>query len=367
MFPLIISVEEIKQLKRYFEEIKTSNMKIGVMIETPAAVQIGTNDLTQFTLAVDRGEDEVQYLYNELNPAVYSQIKKVIRVCKKYNVETSICGQAGSKPEMVEKLFQWGIDSISVNADAALKVSELIKKMEERGVQQYNLNKEIKSKAEQINNVQVQQNNQSQRKRKNSRIINCAKCGKETRLPFIPRKNKEYFCKNCYFSLKQNNFSKLPELPDEKEEPVTIQDIKENQKELKQEIEKTMLNPENVKIPAEIEEKYEDKKSLQESIGKIEPINNLKNVDEKAEDILEDIKDFNEKRIKENEEIEEKIETQGEKFSRETSEENEGEKNEEILPLDEEDYKTEENNYEDRYNNKNNNEYFGFGDEYKEF
>ena len=142
MFPQIISIEEVRECKKYFEEIKTDNMEFGVMIETPASVQIiediceevefisfGTNDLTQFTLAVDRGEDNVQYLYDELHPAIFSQIKKVILACKAKGVETSICGQAGSKPEMVKFLVQVGIDSISVNADAAFDIAELINRI----------------------------------------------------------------------------------------------------------------------------------------------------------------------------------------------------------------------------------------------
>ena len=115
------------------------------MVETPAAVQIiedickeninfisfGTNDLTQFTLAIDRGNEDVQYIYNEMNPAVLAEIKKVISVCRRYNVKTSICGQAGSKKEMIEFLFEQGIDSISVNADAAHQASILIRGLED--------------------------------------------------------------------------------------------------------------------------------------------------------------------------------------------------------------------------------------------
>ncbi|MBT4135888.1 phosphoenolpyruvate synthase [archaeon] len=155
MFPQIISIEEVREAKKHFNEIKTDNMEFGVMIETPASVQIiddiceegvnfisfGTNDLTQFTLGVDRGNEDVQYLYNELHPAIFSQIEKVIDSCNKHNVETSICGQAGSKKEMVEFLVKKGIKSISVNADAGYEISKLIKEMEssipeERGSEQ---------------------------------------------------------------------------------------------------------------------------------------------------------------------------------------------------------------------------------------
>ena len=114
------------------------------MVETPAAaltiekfvphisfVVFGTNDLTQFTLALDRGNADAQYLYNDLDPAIFSQIKRVIGACRRNRVQTSICGQAGSKLEMVEFLFRKGINSISVNADAAYDVSVLINKLQE--------------------------------------------------------------------------------------------------------------------------------------------------------------------------------------------------------------------------------------------
>ncbi len=146
MFPQIISVKELKEAKKIFNKFKTKNMKVGAMIETPAACQIilelcdegidfisfGTNDLTQFTLAIDRGNENIQDLYNEMHPAVLSQIKQVIHVCKEKGVETSLCGQAGSRKEMAKFLFNCGIDSISVNADAAQEVSEFIKLLEEK-------------------------------------------------------------------------------------------------------------------------------------------------------------------------------------------------------------------------------------------
>ena len=145
LLPQIISVEEVKQVKQALREINFSDAKLGVMIETPASVQIindlceekinfisfGTNDLTQYILAIDRGNEQVQHLYNEMHPAVLRQLDYVIRVCKKYNVETSICGQAGSKKEMVKFLVEKGIDSISVNADAAKEISDYIKKIED--------------------------------------------------------------------------------------------------------------------------------------------------------------------------------------------------------------------------------------------
>lgn len=145
MMPQVISVEEVRAVKSAAERVGVpGNVKIGIMVETPAAVQIinqlceeeikfisfGTNDLTQYTLAIDRNNEAVQYLYDEMNPAVLSALSYVIRRCKKYGVKTSICGQAGSRPEMAKFLVGEGIDSISVNADAAYDVSLVVSEVE---------------------------------------------------------------------------------------------------------------------------------------------------------------------------------------------------------------------------------------------
>ena len=144
--PQIISINDIKGIKKILREIEFTNCDLGVMVETPAAVQIikelceekidfisfGTNDLTQYTLAIDRGNELVQEFYNEMDPAVLHQIEYVIRMCKKMNVKTSICGQAGSKKEMVKYLVGLGIDSISVNADVAADIAEYIKELESK-------------------------------------------------------------------------------------------------------------------------------------------------------------------------------------------------------------------------------------------
>jgi len=144
LLPQVISVEEIQKVKGILKQIEFKEAKIGTMIETPAAVQIirelctegiefisfGTNDLTQYILAVDRGNPEVQPLFDEMNPAVLHQLEFVIRVCKRNGVETSICGQSGSKKEMVKFLVKKGIDSISVNADMAKEISDYVAEIE---------------------------------------------------------------------------------------------------------------------------------------------------------------------------------------------------------------------------------------------
>jgi len=144
LLPQVISVEELKKVKEILKEIDFTDSKIGIMVETPAAVQLirefceegidfisfGTNDLTQYMLAIDRGNEEVQNLYDEMHPAILYQLEYVIRVCKRNNVETSICGQAGSKKEMVKFLIDKGIDGLSVNADVASEIADYIAELE---------------------------------------------------------------------------------------------------------------------------------------------------------------------------------------------------------------------------------------------
>ena len=144
LLPQVISVKEVQKVKEILKEINFSQVKVGVMIETPAAVQIikelcnegisfislGTNDLTQYILAVDRGNKQVQEIYDEMHPAILYQIEYVLRVCKRNNVETSICGQAGSRKDMVKFLVERKIDSITVNPDAANEIANYVAELE---------------------------------------------------------------------------------------------------------------------------------------------------------------------------------------------------------------------------------------------
>jgi pyruvate,water dikinase len=134
MLPLVQHPSEVKRAKQIMEEVglDLETTTLGIMIETPAAaiiieefldvgldfVSFGTNDLTQYTLAIDRNNENVASLYHERHPAVMKLIEYVIRVCRERGVVTSICGQAGSKPEIVKKLVEFGISSISANIDA---------------------------------------------------------------------------------------------------------------------------------------------------------------------------------------------------------------------------------------------------------
>ncbi|HIP63307.1 MAG TPA: phosphoenolpyruvate synthase, partial [Archaeoglobus profundus] len=148
MLPLVISPEEVRRAKQIMieEGLPLDKIEFGVMVETPAAaliiediikegidfVSLGTNDLTQYTLAVDRNNEKVAYLYDETHPAVMKLIERVIKICKKHGVKTSICGQAGSYPHVVEKLVKMGIDSVSANPDAVQRIREVVARVERK-------------------------------------------------------------------------------------------------------------------------------------------------------------------------------------------------------------------------------------------
>ena len=149
MLPFVIRVEELRAAKKIMREVglkPVEEIDFGVMVETPAAcwiieelckeeisfVSFGTNDLTQLTLGIDRNNERIASLFDEMHPAVLGEIAKVIAVCKEHGVETSICGQAGSKPEMVKFLVKCGIDSISANRDAVAKIRHIVAKIEKK-------------------------------------------------------------------------------------------------------------------------------------------------------------------------------------------------------------------------------------------
>ena len=149
MVPFIIRVEELHKAKEMMREVGLEPGKeidFGIMVETPAAcwiiedlckegisfVSFGTNDLTQLTLGIDRNNERIAHLFSEMHPAVLGEMAKVIQTCKKYKVKTSICGQAGSKPEMAEFLVRQGIDSISANADAVDEIRQVVARAEKK-------------------------------------------------------------------------------------------------------------------------------------------------------------------------------------------------------------------------------------------
>ncbi|MFH0715186.1 MAG: phosphoenolpyruvate synthase [Candidatus Diapherotrites archaeon] len=149
MIPFVQHVNEFKKAKEIAIEVGLKpheDVPFGIMVETPAAVwtiqdfleegidfvSFGTNDLTQLTLGVDRNNEKLQKLFSELHPAILSQIAFVLFYCKKAGVECSICGQAGSNPEMVKKLVRMGISSISANIDAVEQIKQVVLEEEKK-------------------------------------------------------------------------------------------------------------------------------------------------------------------------------------------------------------------------------------------
>ena len=149
MLPLVSHPEQIRKAKEIALSVGLvphKDVEWGVMVETPASaiiiedlikegidfISFGTNDLTQYTLAIDRDNERVFKLYDETHPAVLKLIRDVIQVCKKYGVETSICGQAGSDPKMARKLVRMGIDSLSANPDAVELIRKTVYREEQR-------------------------------------------------------------------------------------------------------------------------------------------------------------------------------------------------------------------------------------------
>lgn len=146
MLPFVVDPEELRKAKELASGILPETVRFGIMVETPAAalivedfckegvdfVSFGTNDLTQTVLAVDRNNERLSQMFRADHPAVLKLVRRVIRICKKYGVETSICGEAGSDPEFVEKLVELGIDSVSSNVDAVDRVRSAIARAEMR-------------------------------------------------------------------------------------------------------------------------------------------------------------------------------------------------------------------------------------------
>ncbi len=148
MLPMVNDAEDVIQARELLREagIDTDKRNWGVMVETPASAlcvdemaaagidfaSFGTNDLTQYTLAVDRNNGRVAGRYDELHPAVLELVTEVIGTCRDHGVATSICGQAGSKPRMVRHLVNEGVTSISANIDAVRDVQHEVKRVEQK-------------------------------------------------------------------------------------------------------------------------------------------------------------------------------------------------------------------------------------------
>lgn len=151
MYPMIISVDEVKEIKKIVESIKAEltekgieygEVEQGIMIETPAAVMIsdllaeevdffsiGTNDLTQYTLAIDRQNSKLDNIYDSHHPAVLRMIQKTIENGHKAGCWVGICGELGTDMTLTETFLKMGIDELSVSPTFVLPIRKLIREM----------------------------------------------------------------------------------------------------------------------------------------------------------------------------------------------------------------------------------------------
>ena len=143
MLPLVTSLEEIRGARALLEQCKSEleaegmpydkDIALGIMVETPAAAliadllaqesdffSIGTNDLTQYVMAVDRGNAKVEKLYTTFHPAVLRSIRSVIQAAKQAGIPVGMCGEAAADPCLIPLLMSWGLDEFSVSASAVL-------------------------------------------------------------------------------------------------------------------------------------------------------------------------------------------------------------------------------------------------------
>lgn len=149
MIPLVTCIDEYREAKALIEELKheldrkgipyNKDIQVGIMVETAAAsliadifakevafFSIGTNDLTQYTMSVDRGNERISYLYSTFNPAVLRSIKRIITCAREAGIMVGMCGEAASDPMMIPLLLAFGLNEFSMSASAILYSRKLI-------------------------------------------------------------------------------------------------------------------------------------------------------------------------------------------------------------------------------------------------
>ena len=152
MFPMIISVTEVQTIKKIIEEVKKElaeekipykDVELGIMIETPAAVMmseelaqevdffsVGTNDLTQYTLAIDRQNPKLDNIYDSHHPAILKMLKMIVDNGHKGGCWVGICGELGADTTLTETFLRMGYDELSVSPSMILKVRQKIRSLD---------------------------------------------------------------------------------------------------------------------------------------------------------------------------------------------------------------------------------------------
>ena len=150
MMPFVRTVQELREVKKIVSASglrRSGTFKFWMMVEIPSnvillddfidegidGVSIGTNDLTMLILGVDRDNERVADIYDEMNPAVLKSLEKIIKTCKKRGITCSVCGQAPSVfPELVEMMVDWGVTSVSVSPDVVEKTRGIVYEAEKK-------------------------------------------------------------------------------------------------------------------------------------------------------------------------------------------------------------------------------------------
>ncbi|WP_353095336.1 phosphoenolpyruvate--protein phosphotransferase [Tissierella praeacuta] len=159
MFPMISSIEELRQSKLILEEVKDElreenikfdeNIELGIMVEIPAVAihsrqfakevdffSIGTNDLIQYTLAVDRGNQKISNLYNQFHPALLSLIKMTIDNGHKEGIWVGMCGEVAGDEKLIPILLAMGLDEFSMSASSILKARYLVRNTSKKDMEE---------------------------------------------------------------------------------------------------------------------------------------------------------------------------------------------------------------------------------------
>lgn len=149
MVPMVTCIEELREVKEFLKELMAEldkeglaynkEIPVGIMVETAAAslmadvfakeadfFSIGTNDLTQYTMSVDRGNGKVSYLYSTFNPAVLRSIRHIISCGREAGIMVGMCGEAASDPMMIPLLLAFGLNEFSMSASAILRSRKMI-------------------------------------------------------------------------------------------------------------------------------------------------------------------------------------------------------------------------------------------------